>query len=200
MANSIIEELVRLFSRIPGIGPRSAERIVFFLLQTGKEYVDELGEAVRTVKQKVRQCRSCGNYTEADLCDICRDGTRDRTRICVVEEPRDLMAIENLKIFNGIYHILFGVISPINGVGPDDLSIQALIERVKDSRPKIEEVIIATNPTPDGDTTGYYISKLLSPYACSLTRLAYGMPAGAHIDYTDSVTLARSFLNRKLLE
>ncbi|MDD5067340.1 MAG: recombination mediator RecR, partial [bacterium] len=165
-----------------------------------RQYVQDLGDSIRQIKDKIKNCSLCGNYTEEELCDICRDENRDKTRICVVEEPRDLIALENLKIYKGRYHILFGVISPINGVGPDDLSIKPLLQRIQDSKEKIEEVIIATNPTPEGDTTAFYLAKLLKSFRVNITRLAYGIPVGAHIDYTDSITLARSFLNRKILE
>ncbi|MBU1077960.1 MAG: recombination mediator RecR [Spirochaetes bacterium] len=197
---SSIEELIRLFSRIPGIGPKSAERITYFLLQSNKEYVNSLADAIKVIKQKIKNCRICGNYTETDICDICADHKRDKHKICVVEEPKDLMVIERLKIYNGLYHILFGVISPIHGVGPDDLNIRPFIQRVKSSEDNIDEIIVATNPTSEGDTTAFYISKLLKDQKIRITRIAYGIPVGANIDYTDIVTLTRSFLDRKVFE
>jgi recombination protein RecR len=192
-----IEKLIRLFSRIPGIGPKSAERITFFLLKSRPDYVKDLSATIRNVKEKVKNCRICGNYTEQETCLICSSEKRDKKKICVIEEPGDLIVLEKLKIYSGLYHILFGVISPINGVGPDDLAIKSLIERVKLSRGKLDEIILATNPTSEGDTTAFYISKLLKPYKIKMTRLAYGIPVGANIDYTDVVTLARSFADRK---
>lgn len=200
MSESIIEQLIRLFSKMPGIGPKSAERLTFYLLQTNKEYVNELAETIQFMKQKIRHCQLCGNYSEQLLCSLCQDTKRDVSKICVIEEPKDLMAIENLKIYRGRYHILFGVISPINGIGPDDLNIKSLVDRIKNEKETLKEIIMATNPTPEGDTTAYYLSKLIQPYKITITRLAYGIPVGANIDYTDSITLARSFIDRKTIE
>lgn len=197
---SAINELIKLFARIPGIGPKSAERITFYLLQANKEYVHDLADAVKNVREKVKNCVICGNYTEDEQCFICRDGKRDHTKICVVEEPKDLLVIERLKIYNGLYHILFGVISPIHGVGPDDLNIRDLIIRIDENDKEIEEVIIATNPTSEGDTTAFYLSKLLKDKNLKVTRIAYGVPVGANLDYTDLVTLTRSFLDRKIFD
>ncbi len=179
---SYIEQLIRLFSRIPGIGPKSAERITFFLLQSGGEYVNNLSNTIKDVKDKIKNCKICGNYTEKEICDICSSSKRDRKKICVVEEPKDLLVLEKLKIYDGLYHVLFGVISPINGVGPDNLKIKNLIDRVKNAGEKPEEIILATNPTSEGDTTAFYISKLLTPYKVKMTRLAYGIPVGANND------------------
>ncbi len=197
---SYIDKLIKLFSRIPGIGPKSAERITFFLLQSDTEYVNNLSDTIKNVKLKIKNCKICGNYTEENTCDICTSPKRDVKKICVVEEPKDLLVLEKLKIYNGLYHILFGVISPINGVGPDDLKIKSLIDRVKNSGQGPEEIILATNPTSEGDTTAFYISKLLKPYNIKMTRLAYGIPVGANIDYTDIVTLTSSFMDRKVFD
>jgi recombination protein RecR len=197
---SYIDQLIKLFSRIPGIGPKSAERITFFLLQSGEEYVHDLSDTIKNVKDKIRNCRVCGNYTDKDICSICSSPKRDQKKICVIEEPKDLLVLEKLRIYNGLYHILFGVISPINGVGPDDIKIKSLVERIKNTRAKPEEIILATNPTSEGDTTAYYISKLLKSFKVKMTRLAYGIPIGANIDYTDVVTLTRSFMDRKVFD
>ncbi len=197
---SSIEQLIKLFSRIPGIGPKSAERITFFLLQSNTVYVSDLSDAIKYVKQKIRNCKICGNYTEEDICDICKNPKRDKKKICVVEEPKDLLVIEKLKIYHGLYHVLFGVISPINGVGPDDLNLKSLIDRVEKAEEKFEEIILATNPTSEGDTTAFYIARLLKKANIKMTRLAYGMPVGANIDYTDMITLARSFMDRRAFE
>lgn len=199
MGNSSIDDLIKLLSKIPGIGPKSAERITYFFLQATKDYVNNLTETISNVKLKIKPCSICGNYSEQDLCSICSSDARDRTKICVVEEPKDLLTLEKLKIYNGLYHVLFGVISPINGVGPNDLNIQSLVERIKKAQPRIEEVIIATNPTPEGDTTGIYISRLVKDHA-QVTRIAFGIPVGANIDYTDLISLAHSFKDRKPVE
>jgi len=196
VVNPTIEKLITLLSRVPGIGPKSAERIVYFLLQADSEYIKELSESIGILKLKIKNCKICGNYTESEICEICSNPLRDKSKICVVEEPQDLIAIEKLNIYNGVYHILFGVISPINGIGPEDLNIKSLVARVKDPQWNVTEIILATNPTPEGDTTAYYITKILKNMKVKFTKLSPGIPVGAHIDYTDPMTLTRSFINR----
>lgn len=191
----IIERLINLFSKLPGIGHKSAEKLVFYILSSSHEYVSSLSELLKEIKSRLKECRICGNYTEDEICEICKDEKRDRTRICIVEDPRDIYIIENLKVYNGLYHILFGVISPIDGISPEDLNINTLIERIKGR--KIEEIIFALSPTAEGETTIMYISKFLKPYNIKVTKLAYGLPVGSNIRYADLVTLTRSFLRRE---
>lgn len=191
----IIDRLINLFSKLPGIGYKSAEKLVFYILSAPDEYASSLSELLKEIKYRLKQCKICGNYTENEICEICKDEKRDRDRICIVEDPRDVYIIENLKVYNGLYHILFGVISPIDGVSPEDLNIQSLFERIKTQ--KIEEIIFALSPTAEGETTIMYISKFLKPYNIKITKLAYGLPAGSNIRYADLVTLTRSFLRRE---
>ncbi len=192
-----INKLIEYFSSLPGIGPKSAEKLTFFILNAPDNFVNEFSEILRTIKNRIKKCKICGNYSENDVCPICSDPKRDKSLLCVVERPQDIISIEKLNIYNGLYHVLFGVISPLDGIGPDELNLNSLIKRIKEEN--IKELIIATNPTPDGDTTAIYISKLLKDSNIKITRIAYGIPAGAHIDYTDMVTLTRSFLNRQEL-
>lgn len=193
----IIERLINLLAKLPGIGSKSAERIVFYILSQPDEYPETIAKYLIELKKKLKKCKICGNYSENEICQICSDPSRDKRKICIVEDPSDVYIIENLKIFNGVYHILFGVISPLDGISPDMLNINSLISRIT---PDIEEIIFALSPTAESETTEIYISKLLKDKNLKITKLAYGVPVGSNIKYTDSVTLTRSFLNREILK
>ena len=188
--NKLIAEL----SRLPGIGKKTAYRLAFHLLKTDKIIVDRLSESLIDVKNKVRSCSSCGGITEDEVCIICIDPKRDKNQICIVEDAPDIYAFERTNIYKGIYHVLGGALSPIDGVGPDELNMDGLIDRIK---PEME-IIIATNPTVEGETTALYISKILSDFAVEITRLARGIPVGGDLEYTDEATLIRAMEGRTL--
>mgnify|MGYP001065658939 CR=1 FL=1 len=192
-----LEHLIERLVKLPGIGEKSATRLALFLLKAPAEEVEALSQALVDVKRKLRTCSVCFNYTEEDPCNICRDPKRNDSQICVVEEPGDLMAIESSGGFTGKYHVLHGVISPLDGIEPEDLRIQELIERV--SRGSIREVILATNPSVEGESTSLYIAKLLKPTGVKVTRIAYGLPAGGDVQYADKVTLEKAIENRREL-
>lgn len=187
-------QLVDAFSRLPGIGKRSAERMVFYLLKSKKEEVLELSSLIRSVKENVFFCEICHNFADAKVCYICTDPARDRGLICVVEDPKDVISIEKTGTFIGVYHVLLGALSALEGVGPEDIRIKDLIERIK--MDKVREVIIATNPNTEGETTALYLSKVLRPLKVKVSRIARGIPVGSHIEYTDQATLARALEGR----
>ncbi len=191
LLGSLIRELVRL----PGIGQKTAQRLAFHLLKTEREDALRLADAIRAVKDGLSFCRDCRNIAEGELCDLCRDPKRDRTKILVVEEPSTLYAIERTHSFRGLYHVLLGALSPIDGVGPDDIKAHELVDRVKAGG--IEEVIIATNPTIEGEATALYLTKQLKPYGTKVSRIAYGIPVGMDIEYADEVTLIKSLEGRR---
>ncbi len=192
-----LEHLIERLVKLPGIGEKSATRLALFLLKAPAEEVEALSQALVDVKRKLRTCSVCFNYTEEDPCNICRDPKRNDSQICVVEEPGDLMAIESSGGFTGKYHVLHGVISPLDGIEPEDLRIHELIERV--ARGGIREVILATNPSVEGESTSLYIAKLLKPTGVKVTRIAYGLPAGGDVQYADKVTLEKAIENRREL-
>lgn len=193
-----IDELTESFSRLPGIGKKSAGRITNFLLKADSFYVTRFAQQLATLQEKIHPCPICGNWTENDPCPICADNLRDQTLLCVVEQPQDVSVIEGFHEFNGLFHVLGGVISPIDGIGPDQLSIAPLIRRVNEKQ--IAEVIIATNPTADGDVTALYLQRLLSQQTkAKITRLASGLPVGGDLEYADKLTFARSFRGRTAL-
>ncbi len=194
MALSVLDRLIQRFSRLPGVGRKSAARIVHYLLKADGEWVKQLGDEIRTLKELIRPCRVCGNYSEEDLCPICSDPGRDRSLICVVEEPQDVATIESTGEYSGLFHVLGGAINPMNGVGPGDLSIHELVKRA--SVADVKELIIATNPTVEGDTTALYLQSLLKDKAVEISRLASGLPVGGDLEYADKLTLARSFRGR----
>jgi len=201
MYDGIVQDLIDEFGRLPGIGPKSAQRIAFHILQTQNFDVSRLAELLTVVREKVHFCEVCGNLTEETRCAICRDPRRDATLICVVEEPKDVVAIERTRQFRGLYHVLGGAISPIDGIGPDDLSIPALMRRLAvtgDSEP-VREVIIATDPNLEGEATAAYLSRLLSSIEVPVSRLASGLPVGGDLEFADEVTLGRAFEGRTLL-
>ncbi|MBK8461039.1 MAG: recombination protein RecR [Micropruina sp.] len=190
-----IQDLIDELSRLPGIGPKGAQRIAFHILQTEKSDVARLADALRNVVDKVRFCQRCFNIAEDELCRICRDGRRDQTSICVVEESKDVMAVERTNEFRGLYHVLGGAISPIDNVGPADLHIRELCVRLGDGM--VTEVILATDPNLEGEATATYISRLLLPMGVTVSRLASGLPVGGDLEYADEITLGRAFQGRR---
>lgn len=190
-----IEELVESFSRLPGIGKKSAGRITNFLLKADRTYVERFGAQMISLQEKVHPCPVCGNWTEKDPCPICSDNLRDQSVICVVEQPQDVSTIESFHEFNGLFHVLGGVICPVEGIGPDELNIAPLVRRAKEG--SVQEIIIATNPTVDGDVTALYLQRILSQQvSAKITRLASGLPVGGDLEYADRLTFARSFRGR----
>ena len=190
-----VTDLIDELKRLPGIGQKTAERLSFFLMRGKVEQAKKLATAIQNLKDKIVLCSTCHGITEADPCDICSDTTRDHSQICVVEEPHDVYVMENMGYFKGVYHVLMGVISPLDGIGPDDLNIEGLKEKVSQS--SIKEVILATNPDMEGESTAVYISKVLKPFPqVKVTRIARGLPVGSDIEYADSVTLLKSLEGR----
>ncbi len=189
--------VVKALSRLPGIGTKTAQRLALHLLRNQRGEAEDLSRLLVSLKEKVGFCKTCGSITEAEECAICTDGGRTRDQICVVEQPQDVLVLENTREFRGLYHVLHGVLSPIDGVGPEDLSLKALEFRVRQH--KVTEVIVATNPTVEGDTTALYIAKSLVPLGCSVTRLARGLPMGGTLEFADDLTLARAIERREPL-
>lgn len=190
-----LENLTKLLSRLPGVGPKSASRIAFSLIRTPKDYNRLLAEDIATIQEKVHPCSICGSFTETDPCPVCTDTTRDRSMLCIVEQPQDVMTIQASGAYNGLFHVLGGAINPLNGVGPEDLSFGKLLERIETG--SFSEIIIATNPTEEGDTTALYIRHVLKSHPeLNLTRLASGLPIGGDLEYADRTTLTRSFRGR----
>ena len=188
-----IGRLMNEFSKLPGVGKKTAQRYAYKVVGMSESEARAFADAIVNVKRKVRFCKVCGNFTENEVCDICR--TRDKSQICVVKEPKDVIALEKLHEYKGVYHVLHGVINPMEGVGPNDIRIRELLARVNEGG--VEEVILATNPDVEGDATAMYIAKLLKPLGVTCTRLAHGIPVGSEIEYTDDITLARAFIERK---
>ena len=197
MYEGAVQDLIDELGRLPGVGPKSAQRIAFHLLQADPADVERLAHALTEVKLKVRFCEVCFNVAEADRCRVCLDPRRDLHAICVVEEPKDVVAIERTREFRGTYHVLGGAISPIEGVGPDDLRIRELLARLADG--SITELILATDPNLEGEATAAYLARLLAPLQLRVTRLASGLPVGGDLEYADEVTLGRAFEGRRLL-
>ena len=195
MYEGIVQELIDELGRLPGIGPKSAQRLAFHILQAEETDVRRLAAILQEVKDKVRFCEECGNVSEEDVCRICRDPRRDASLICIVEEPKDVVAIERTREFRGKYHVLGGAINPIDGVGPDDLRIKELLPRLADGT--VVEVIIATDPNLEGEATATYLSRLLGPMGLTVSRLASGLPVGGDLEYADEVTLGRAFAGRR---
>ncbi|MDE7401670.1 MAG: recombination mediator RecR [Clostridia bacterium] len=186
-----IGRLINQFSKLPGVGKKTAQRYAYKIIDMSPEEAKQFAESILECKSKVRYCSVCGNFSEEEVCDVCKK--RDKSVICVVKEPKDVIALEKLREYKGVYHVLHGVISPMDGVGPNDIRIKELLERLSG----VTEVIIATNPDVEGDATAMYISKLLKPLDVRVTRLAHGIPIGGEIEYTDEVTLSRAFVERK---
>lgn len=197
MYEGVIQELIDELGRLPGVGPKSAQRIAFYLLQTDEEQAKKLAQVLSEVRERVRFCDSCGNVSESELCGICKDPRRSRAAICVVEESKDVQAIERTREFRGLYHVLGGAISPIDGIGPDNLRIKELVARLSD--PDIKEVIIATDPNLEGEATATYLTRMLTPMGITISRLASGLPVGGDLEYADEITLGRAFEGRRTL-
>lgn len=195
MYEGIVQDLIDELGRLPGIGPKSAQRIAFHILQTENFDVSHLAEILTTVRDKVKFCTICGNISEQETCAICRDPRRDPALICVVEEAKDVVAIERTREFRGLYHVLGGAISPIDGIGPDQLRIRELMQRLADAT--VTEVILATDPNLEGEATATYLSRLLSTLEIRVSRLASGLPVGGDLEYADEVTLGRAFEGRR---
>ena len=195
---SLPDPLIRLIEelqRLPGIGPKGAQRLAFHLLRTPREHTDRLVEAVRDVKERVTYCSVCNNITDTDPCPFCSSDTRDPRIICVVEEPQNVAAIEKTREFKGVYHVLMGALSPLQGIGPDELKIKPLLMRVGEGN--VDEVILATNPNVEGEATAIYLARLLKPLGVKVTRIAMGVPVGSDIEYADEVTMHRSLEGRR---
>ena len=193
----LLAKLAKEFVRLPGIGQKTAQRLAFHVMKVNKEDALRLADAIRDVKEYVVFCVQCRNIAESELCDICQDPERDRTRILVVEEPSTLHAIDQSRGYKGLYHVLMGSISPLDGVGPSDIRAKELESRVRDGG--VQEVIVATNPTIEGEATAIYLTKLLKPYGVTVSRIAYGIPVGMDIEYADDVTLTKSIEGRREL-
>lgn len=192
-----LERLIEQFERLPGIGHKTAQRLAFFVLNMPKSGAQEFVDSITEAREKIRECSVCCNLADGELCPVCRSNSRDESTICVVEDARDVMAIERTREYKGLYHVLHGTISPMDGIGPDQLRIKQLLKRVADN--DIQEVIMATNPTVEGEATAMYISRLLAPFGVKVTRLAYGIPVGGDLEYADEVTLRRSLEGRNVL-
>ncbi|MDO4154519.1 MAG: recombination mediator RecR [Clostridia bacterium] len=193
----ILETLIDEFRKMPSVGTKSAERMAFYVLGLSDEEARTLAGSIVNAHEKIHQCAVCRNLTEDEVCPICQNDARDKTTICVVENPRDVIAFERTHEYKGLYHVLHGAISPMNGVGPDDLTVKELLARLQDDT--VDEVIMATNPTVEGEATAMYIGRLLKPLGIKVTRLAYGVPVGADLEYADEVTLTRALEGRSLL-
>ncbi|HXH22996.1 MAG TPA: recombination mediator RecR [Dehalococcoidia bacterium] len=192
-----VAKLIEELHRLPGIGPKGAQRLAYHILRASREEAQALADAILDVKERIKLCSSCQNTTDTDPCLICADESRDRTIICVVEEPLDILAIERTRSHRGLYHVLHGSISPMEGVGPEQLKLRELLERLRDGT--VREVIVATNPNLEGDATAMYISRLIAPAGVRVTRLARGLPIGGDLEYADDLTLARALENRQEL-
>jgi recombination protein RecR len=194
---SLPDPLVRLIEelqRLPGIGPKGAQRLAFHILKTPREQADRLADAVREVKERVTYCSICNNITDADPCAICRSDARDRHVICVVEEPQNVSGVEKTREFKGLYHVLMGALSPLQGIGPDDLKIKGLLGRINDG---VNEVILATNPNVEGEATAIYLARLLKPLGVKVTRIAMGVPVGSDLEYADEITMHKAMEGRR---
>lgn len=192
-----VRALIEQFARLPGIGVRSAERLAFHVLKSDEPSAMALAHAIAEVKKSVRHCAQCYNLSDSDLCSICADASRDRTRVLVVEQPKDLIALEQTGMYRGLYHVLMGRLSPLDGVGPEDLTIGSLMSRVRDSKGSIEEVVLGLNPTVEGDGTGLYLAQALGKLGVRVSRLARGLPSGGSLEYANKAVLADAILGRQ---
>jgi recombination protein RecR len=198
MYEGAVQDLIDELGRLPGVGPKGAQRIAFHLLASDAGEVNRLADVLRTVKEKVRFCVECGNVAEGEKCYVCRDDRRDRSSLCVVEEPKDVLAVERTREYRGRYHVLGGAISPIDGIGPDDLRVRELMTRLADG--EVTELILATDPNLEGEATATYLARLVKPMELRVTRLASGLPVGGDLEYADEITLGRAFEGRRLLD
>jgi len=194
-AAEAINKLIQEFNKLPGIGPKSAQRLTYYLLRAPDEQTKLLAEAILSLKQKIALCSTCFNVTESDPCPICRSDQRDRSQICIVEQPQDILALEHTGIYKGLYHVLHGAISPTEGIGADDIRSKELLNRLQDG--SVSEVTLATNPTLEGEQTAMYLNHLISPLGIKVTRLARGLPFGTELEYADDVTLTRAIEGRQ---
>lgn len=190
-----LENLIEKFASLPGVGKKTAQRLAFHILSLDEEEAKQFADAIIGAKESVHCCPICQNLTDGEKCSVCSDSRRDQSVVCVVAEPRDVLSFERSREYNGVYHVLHGVMSPLNHVGPDDLCISQLVERVAEGT--VQEVIMATNPDTEGDTTAMYISRLLKPFDVKVTRLAYGIPVGSNLEFADEATLARALEGRR---
>ncbi|WP_268912794.1 recombination mediator RecR [Lentilactobacillus sp. SPB1-3] len=190
-----IAKLIESFMKLPGIGAKTATRLAFYTVDMNKDDVMDFSSALKSTKENLKYCSICGNLTEEDPCEICRDKSRDQTTILVVEQPKDVMVMERIQQYHGLYHVLHGVLSPIEGIGPEDLNVSSLIKRLQ-KNDQVKEVIVATNATPEGESTAMYLSKLISPSGIKVTRLAHGLSMGADIEYADEMTLFKAVEGR----
>ncbi len=190
-----LENLINHFERFPGIGKKTAQRLAFYVLEMPKHQVVDFSKSIMDAYNNLKYCKICCNLTDKEICHICEDKKRDKFVICVVEDPRDVIAFERSRELNSVYHVLHGTISPLNGIGPDNIKIKELLERVNEKN-KISEIIMATNPTVEGEATAMYIAKLLKPMEIKVSRLAYGLPVGANLEYADEITLLKAFEGR----
>ncbi len=191
---NILDVLIKNLSSLPGIGRKSATRIAYYLLKADMTYIDSLSFSIKEARDRIKNCSLCGNYTEDDICNVCSDEQRNKRLICIVEMPQDINVIESTGAFNGVYHVLMGLLSPINGIGPEKLNIGKLLSRIQNNN--ADEIIIATNPSVEGDTTALYIREKLGGKNIKITKLASGLPVGGDIEYTDKLTLTRSLMHR----
>ncbi|MBO8138216.1 MAG: recombination protein RecR [Desulfotomaculum sp.] len=193
-----VTRLIEEFAKLPGIGPKSAQRLAFYILNSPPQVAHDLANALVEVRDKVKYCSECGNLTDTDPCSICSDPNRDRSLICVVEHSRDVLAVEKTQNYKGLYHVLNGVLDPMEGVGTEDLNIRSLLKRLE--KQQVKEIIIATNPTVEGDTTAMYLSRLIKPLGVKISRLAHGLPVGAALEYTDEYTLMKALQGRREMD
>ncbi len=192
-----IGRLIETFQKLPGVGPKTAQRLALFVLKLPREEVEAMARSMVEAREKTRYCSVCGNFSEGEVCAVCRDTRRDTSVICVVQDPRDVLAMERMREFRGVYHVLGGAISPIDGVGPDQLRIRQLLERVRAG--KVSELIMATNPNVEGEATALYLARLIKALGVRVTRIAHGIPVGGDLEYADEVTLSRALEGRREL-
>lgn len=190
-----VEKLVNALSRLPGIGPKTAQRLAFYIIKTPEDEAFGLSDAIRQARESMRHCRECGNFTDTEVCSMCSSDKREHSTICVVENPQDIIAVESSGEYNGLYHVLMGSLSPLNGIGPEELTINKLIDRIKNG--EIKEVILATDPNVEGEATAAYINEILEDSPVKVTRLAYGIPMGGNLEYADGVTLGKALEGRR---